>query len=158
MDAPTESARPSPSDDGAAPAPVAVRVLVVDDIATNREVAVAVLQASGHRVDAVAGGEEAIRAVRDGGYNVVLMDVEMPDVDGLTATRVIRGLGGEAGRVPVVALTAGVYADQIAVCRAAGMDDHIAKPVNFRELRDKVAVWAARGAFRSGAVPDPHGA
>ncbi len=74
---------------------------------------------------------------------LVLMDVAMPEVDGLEATRRIRSLDGAAGRVPIVAMTAHAFASDVEACRAAGMDDHLAKPIRAAELEAFLARFGA---------------
>ncbi|MDW8398090.1 MAG: PAS-domain containing protein [Acetobacteraceae bacterium] len=106
-----------------------LRVLVVDDVAANRLVARAMLAAAGHEVELAADGAEAVAAVEAGHYDVVLMDLQMPTMDGLEATRRIRALPPPQGSVPVVALTASALPEQIEACRAAGMDGHLSKPI-----------------------------
>ena len=111
-----------------AAAPPVLHVLVVDDVAMNRDIAGSFLRAAGHRVTGVEGGAEAIAAVGTIDFDVVLMDVRMPEMDGLEATRRIRAFDGERGRVPIVALTAQAFTEQVAECRKAGMDSHLSKP------------------------------
>ncbi len=114
-----------------APAPVVRRllhVLVVDDVLMNRDIAGAFLRASGHAVTTAGDGREAVAAATGMNFDVILMDVRMPGMDGLEATRLIRELEGERGRVPIIALTAHAFTSQINDCSAAGMDDHLAKP------------------------------
>lgn len=106
----------------------ALHVLVVDDILMNRDIASSFLQAAGHNVTCAEGGTGAVAAVASTDFDVVLMDVRMPEVDGLEATRRIRTLDGGRGQVPIVALTAQAFTDQVAECREAGMDGHLAKP------------------------------
>ncbi len=106
----------------------ALHVLVVDDVLMNREIAKSFLHAAGFRVTCVESGAEAIAEVAIKDFDVVLMDVRMPVMDGLEATRRIRVLDGARGQVPVVALTAQVFAEQIAECHKAGMNSHLAKP------------------------------
>jgi CheY-like chemotaxis protein len=129
------------------PAP-ALHVLVVDDVAMNRDIAASFLRASGQLVDCVEGGAEAVSAVAGIDFDVVLMDVRMPGIDGLEATRRIRALDGPRGRVPIVALTAQAFTEQVAECRNAGMDDHLVKPFSPDSLRAAVARAAA--ASRTG--------
>ena len=116
--------------DVVAPVSAALDVLVVDDVLMNREIAGTFLRAGGHRVVCVEGGTEAVAAVAITDFDVVLMDVRMPKMDGLEATRRIRALEGARGRVPIVALTAHAFTEQVAECRNAGMDSHLAKPFN----------------------------
>ncbi|WP_216856143.1 response regulator, partial [Acidisphaera sp. S103] len=117
-----------PAADAPAHTPPVLHVLVVDDVAMNRDIAGSFLRAAGHKVTCVEGGAEAIAAVGTIDFDVVLMDVRMPEMDGLEATRRIRALGGERGRVPIVALTAQAFTEQVAECRKAGMDSHLPKP------------------------------
>ena len=131
-------------DDGAAePAPRPLRVLVVDDVAVNRDIARAILAGAGHAVRCAESGEAALEAVTTEPFDVVLMDVRMPGMDGLEATRRIRALDGPAGRVPVVAVTAQAFSEQISACRAAGMGSHLPKPFEPGALLRKVAETAA---------------
>ena len=122
-----------------------LRLLVADDNEANRELIGALVRAAGHDVDVVADGGAAVEAARTGGYDLVLMDVQMPRVDGLAATRAIRALPGEAALTPIIALTANVLPDQVAFYRASGMDDHVGKPIDPRELLLKVALWSDCG-------------
>ena len=126
-----------------------LRVLVVDDVAANRMVARAMLTGAGHQVDAAVDGSEALEAVGRTAYDVVLMDVQMPVMDGLEATRRIRALPPPRCRTPVLAVTASALPEQIAACHAAGMDDHLAKPVDRASLLAAVARLASGGAPRT---------
>ena len=121
-----------------------LRVLVADDVAMNRDIAVAFLHAAGHDAVGVDGGLPAVEQASAGGFDVVLMDVRMPDIDGLEATRRIRSLPGPAGAVPIVAVTAQAFAEQIEECRAAGMNAHLSKP--FAPASLLAAVEAAAGS------------
>ena len=134
----------APAEAQSPPAPVStdasstrpLRILAVDDIVTNLELLDILLSREGHAVVCVTSGDEAIAYLgRDAGFDLVLMDVQMPGMDGLAATRLIRAMGHPAHRIPVVALTANVMADQIEACRAAGMDDHLGKPIKEEELQ-----------------------
>lgn len=119
----------------------ALRVLMADDAPANRELVTMMLTSLGLHVDAVENGAEAVEAARTGGYDVILMDVHMPVMDGLDATRAIRWFDGPAARIPIVALTANVQPEQVVLCREAGMDAHVAKPIQPAELlRTLVAV------------------
>ncbi|PZQ59512.1 MAG: hybrid sensor histidine kinase/response regulator [Phenylobacterium zucineum] len=117
----------------------AARVLLVDDHPMNRELGQAILTLAGCEVVAVSDGAQAVAMARTGDFDVVLMDVHMPGMDGLTASRAIRALPGLAGAVPIVALTADVRPEQVAACREAGMTDHIGKPINRDQLLEAVA-------------------
>ncbi|WP_184717536.1 PAS domain-containing hybrid sensor histidine kinase/response regulator [Caulobacter sp.] len=141
LDLPIASAPELPADE---PAPVDARplkLLVADDNEANRELIGALIRAAGHTVEAVADGVAAVEAARAGSYDVILMDVQMPLMDGLAATRAIRSLAGEPALTPIIALTANVLPDQVAFYRASGMDDHVGKPISPRDLLSKVAAW-----------------
>jgi signal transduction histidine kinase/HPt (histidine-containing phosphotransfer) domain-containing protein len=128
------------------PAPArALRVLVVDDMLMNRDIASSFLRASGHEIVCVEGGSEAVAKAAITDFDVILMDVRMPEMDGLEATRRIRALEGVRGRVPIVALTAQAFLDQITECREAGMDSHLAKPFDPDTLLATVARAVALG-------------
>ena len=105
-----------------------LRVLVADDVAMNRDIAQAFLRAAGHHAEAVGGGAAAVAAVETGRFDAVLMDVRMPEIDGLEAARRIRRLDGPASRIPIVALTAQAFIEQVDECYRAGMNGHLAKP------------------------------
>jgi len=100
----------------------------VDDVSMNRDIASAFLRAAGHDATCVECGADAIAAVASTDFDVVLMDVRMPEMDGLEATRRIRALAGSRGCVPIVGLTAQAFTEQVEECRAAGMDKHLSKP------------------------------
>ena len=117
---------------------VPLHVLVVDDVAMNRDIAGSFLRAAGYNVTCVESGSEAIAAIMATNFSVVLMDVRMPEMDGLEATRRIRALPGAHGRIPIVALTARAFTEQVAECREAGMDSHVAKPFTPDTLHNAV--------------------
>lgn len=125
-----------------------LRLLVADDSDANRELIGTLVRAVGHEVETVADGVAVVEAARTGAYDLVLMDVHMPRMDGLAATRAIRDLGGATGATPIIALTANVLPDQIAFYRASGMDDHVGKPIDPRDLLAKIAGWSAQRAGR----------
>ncbi len=123
-----------------------LRVLVVDDTAMNCEIAAAFLRAAGHIVTCAASGAEAIALLSPhpaSAFDIVLMDVRMPDMDGLEAARRIRALGDESGQVPIVGLTALAFAEHVQECHDAGMDSHLAKPFTPSGLQACVAKAAA---------------
>lgn len=119
------------------------RVLVVDDSPTNRLVTSAILGKAGFSVSLATGGQEAVDLVRsaDPLPEIVLMDVAMPGMNGLDATRAIRGLPGAAGRVTIVALTAQDLPDDRDRCRDAGMDDFLVKPAGRMALLSILERW-----------------
>jgi signal transduction histidine kinase/ActR/RegA family two-component response regulator len=115
------------------------RVLVVDDLAPNRLVARILLESAGHEVGLASDGAEAVAAVQAGGYDLVLMDIHMPGMDGIEATRRIRAQEGDGPRVRIVALTADTLPEQMHRCRAAGMDGYLLKPLDRATLIAVVA-------------------
>ncbi len=116
----------------------ALRILVVDDAEMNRALAEAVLRSADHAVDCADGGATGVEAVRARAYDVVLMDVRMPGMDGLAATRAIRALPFPASATPILALTANAVKAEIDACLAAGMDGHVAKPIDIATLLTRV--------------------
>jgi PAS domain S-box-containing protein len=141
------------------------RILLVEDVEVNQDIASAVLRNAGHHVDIVSDGADAVAAVQAETYDLVLMDVQMPGMDGITAARLIRALPAPACDVPIVALTANVLPFQIAELRQAGMVGHVGKPFRQHELLGAVARLAPRsgedarseaaaeGVERSAAAP-----
>jgi CheY-like chemotaxis protein len=129
---PDRTPREEPAERGVEPP---MRVLLAEDHATNQYVFSAYLRDAGHTVTMVDNGAEAVRAVRDGSFDVVLMDVQMPVMDGLTASRAIRALGGPAATVPILALTASAMPGDREACLAAGMNGHLTKPISAAGLR-----------------------
>lgn len=121
-------------DDG----PGGARILLAEDSQTNRLVATAILRRAGFQVDAVADGFEAVQAARRFPYDIILMDVSMPGMDGLEAAREIRGSRGAERSVPIIALTAHAMEGDKERCIDAGMDDYIAKPVRRDELMQAI--------------------
>jgi CheY-like chemotaxis protein len=119
-----------------------VRVLVADDDPTARTLAARMLQRIGYESDVVEDGLQAVQAVQDKPYCAVLMDCQMPRMDGYQATRTIRQLTGREGEVPVIALTANAMEGDDMACMVAGMDDYLAKPVNPKKLAEVLAKWA----------------
>ncbi|MBM3555439.1 MAG: PAS domain S-box protein [Alphaproteobacteria bacterium] len=112
-----------------------LRILIAEDNVVNRQLIEAFLKRLGDGVDTAMDGMEALRAVARGGYDLVLMDVQMPVLDGLEATRRIRELPGRSGRVPIIALTADAFTTNAQACEAAGMNEFIPKPLDLGRLR-----------------------
>ncbi len=110
------------------------RILLAEDNVVNEKVATRFLQKLGYVVDAVANGREAVDAWVKGGYDLVLMDCQMPVLDGYAATREIRARERTGEHIPIVALTANAMPKDELECRQAGMDDHLAKPIDREEL------------------------
>ena len=150
----------APADaDGAAEAPSMIptlprlKVLVAEDNLVNQKVARGYLDEGGHEVTIVGDGLAAVAAVRAGTYDLVLMDMHMPEMDGVTATRRIRELKGDAAAVPIIAATAGAMAEDIERCLAAGMNDFVPKPVDPVTL--VLAMARVLGIAGPGAVDEP---
>jgi CheY-like chemotaxis protein len=111
-------------------------LLLVEDNEVNQALALALLARSGHRVHTVSSGVAAVAAVRDGDYDLILMDVQMPEMDGIEATRRIRALEGAKSRIPIVAMTANAMMGDRERFLGAGMDDYVSKPI------DRAALFA----------------
>ena len=130
------------------------RILVVEDNATNREVALAQLKKLGYEGHAVTNGAEAIEAVQEGGYDLVLMDCQMPVMDGFESTRRIRCAPLHRD-ISIIALTASAMSSERNRCLSAGMNDYLAKPVELGPLADVLARWVAATDTGSAAqTPD----
>jgi two-component system, sensor histidine kinase and response regulator len=125
---------------GAAPSvappapPRKIRILLAEDNEVNQLVAVGMLNSLGYASEVVPNGAEAVAAMERGGFDLVLMDVRMPVMDGLEATRRIRLLGGPAGGVPIIAVTANAMRGDEEACLNAGMNDYLAKPIRLAVL------------------------
>jgi signal transduction histidine kinase/CheY-like chemotaxis protein len=135
-------------------APVSpLRILVAEDNQVNQQVALGLLENLGYRADVAADGFEAVEMLRQYDYDLVFMDLQMPGMDGLTATSEIRAMGGERGRVPIIAMTANAMTSDRDACLAVGMDDYIAKPVNRRTLAKLMDKWAQRVVAAAPVAP-----
>jgi signal transduction histidine kinase/CheY-like chemotaxis protein/HPt (histidine-containing phosphotransfer) domain-containing protein len=118
-------------------------ILVAEDNEINRLVVTAMLERLGHRLEVVNDGAAAVAAVQRRRFDLVLMDVQMPEIDGIAATRLIRALPGSVGKVPIVALTANVLPGQSEEYLAAGMEDCLTKPIMQEALVAALARWGA---------------
>jgi len=123
--------------------PEDARILLVEDNAVNQKVAVAMIKKLGGLIDVAVDGREAIAALEKGSYDLVLMDCQMPEMDGFEATRVIRQKGETGARIPIIAMSASAMQADREKCLLAGMDDFIAKPVLPEELARVLSRWLA---------------
>jgi CheY-like chemotaxis protein len=135
--------------------PSAMPILLVEDSAPNRLVATAILSKAGYSVDTVENGVQAVSAVAQRRYGLVLMDISMPEMDGFEATRAIRTLDGERNGVPIVAMTAGAFEEDKQRCLDAGMDDYLSKPIVRAELLSAVDRWLERSEAGEGRQTRP---
>ena len=122
-----------------------MRILVVDDSKANRNIAKVLLENAGHDVLEAEGGVEALELVSSQAFDVILMDIAMPEMDGLSATRAIRAMEGEKGRLPVIAWTAHDVPGMRGQTCAAGMDAYLTKPIVRNTLLATVAAFENRG-------------
>jgi PAS domain S-box-containing protein len=128
------------------------RILLAEDVLVNQVIANDILEGAGYRLDIVNDGQEAVAAARRSAYDLILMDLHMPGVDGYEASRHIRRLEGSNGKVPIVALTADAMAGVRERCLAAGIDDFLSKPFDIDSLLATVERWTA-GIAPEGAQP-----
>jgi signal transduction histidine kinase/ActR/RegA family two-component response regulator/HPt (histidine-containing phosphotransfer) domain-containing protein len=138
---PQAQALSEPKVDPALPTARPSHILVVEDVEINRELVQILLEAAGHTIDAVSNGEEAVAAVQATPYDLVLMDIQMPGMDGLTAIKEIRALDHPASQVFIAAMTANVLPQQVRTFMKAGFNDHIGKPVRREDLLRKLSEW-----------------
>jgi CheY-like chemotaxis protein/HPt (histidine-containing phosphotransfer) domain-containing protein len=137
------------------------RILVAEDNPVNQRVAVGLLERFGYRADVVGTGAEAVEAVAHRPYDLVLLDCQMPVMDGYEAAARIRKSEPADRRMPIVAMTADAMAADRDRCLAAGMDDHVAKPVDLRQLHEVLQRWlpdtaaAAEGPAPADDIPAP---
>jgi two-component system sensor histidine kinase/response regulator len=129
------------------------RILVAEDNTVNQEVALDLLQSVGLEVDLAADGEQAVRMFADRDYDLILMDMQMPVMDGLAATRLIRQ-SARGGTLPILAMTANAFGEDRRRCLAAGMNDHIAKPVDPSNLYATLIKWLSLAGHSAPAMPE----
>ena len=145
---------------GGAGAVILTRILLAEDNRTNQLVALGILKKLGLRADAVANGAEAVRALESVPYDIVLMDVQMPEMDGLEATRHIRDVhsGVLNHNIPIIAMTANAMQGDRELCLEAGMNDYVPKPINAHSLTEALNRWLPvddnAGENQSSAAPE----
>ena len=119
-------------------------ILICDD---DRDIVSALdiyLTSEGYKTIKTYNGKEALRAVEENPVHLILMDVMMPELDGLSATRAIRGMDRPDARLPIIAMTANLFDEDVAACLAAGMDAHIPKPLEAGQMIRTIAEWLER--------------
>lgn len=144
---PSEAEEPEAALPDAAASIAGRRLLVAEDNELNREIAVYLLQEAGAVVDQAADGKEAVEmfaASAPGTYDAVLMDVMMPELDGHAAARAIRGMDRSDAQLPIIAMTANLFDEDVEACLAAGMDAHIPKPLEAGRMIKTIAEWLER--------------
>lgn len=129
---------------GSTPSSDAPRVLIAEDNPVNQKLARRLAEKLGFRVDTAENGRKAVEAVKSTRFDVVLMDCQMPELDGYGATEEIRKLGGEIGGLPIIALTAGALAEDQQRCLDAGMNDYLTKPIEASKLAQALDRWVTR--------------
>ncbi len=145
------------ADEAPPPASAPLRILLVEDNRINRKIATRLLEGEGHRVVAAENGKQGVERFGEGGFDLILMDVQMPEMDGWEATRAIRELEAGSGRhIPILAMTAHAMKGDREKCLEAGMDGYVSKPVAVADLRlaiAEVASGAVRAPDRGGPAP-----
>jgi CheY-like chemotaxis protein len=133
-----------------------IRLLAAEDNPTNQQVLAAVMESLGIDIDIVADGRQAVESWKVGGYDLILMDIQMPVMDGIDAAREIRAieLDEQRKRIPIVALTANALTHQVDEYMAVGMDGHVAKPIEIAKLYEAIsAALTAAATGASGRTP-----
>jgi len=142
-----QSDRGNDTDDrllGPSPAHSDVSILIAEDNPVNRRLAATVLERAGYRIGTVANGREALAAMENRHYDMVLMDVQMPEMDGLEATAAIRNSGKSWADIPVIAMTAHAMSGDREMCLQAGMNDYLTKPIQSKALIEVIERWSTR--------------
>ena len=129
----------SPDDDAAR------RILVVEDNLVNQKVARKMLSKLGLKADMAGDGQQALHALEKTSYDIILMDMQMPIMDGITATRTIRTREDEWGAPIIIAMTANAFHTDRQACLEAGMNDFLSKPVRIEDLQAKLTQWIGKG-------------
>jgi CheY-like chemotaxis protein len=129
--------------DGALAARLPLRILVAEDNEVNQRVVLLMLRSFGYTADVVGNGLEAVAAIQRQAYDVVLMDIQMPEMDGLEATRAIRAGSSPTPRPRIIGLSANAMSGDLQAAKDAGMDDYLPKPMTPAGLRAMLEKWAA---------------
>jgi CheY-like chemotaxis protein len=145
-------AEPAAPDRVAARAADGLKILLTEDSPVNQQVALLILSKAGHEVAIAGDGLEALAALERDSYDLVLMDMQMPNMDGIEATRRIRALEGEVAQIPIIAMTANAMPEDKERCLRAGMNDYVAKPIDTATLLEKIAFWGGTETIASGGA------
>jgi CheY-like chemotaxis protein len=129
------------------------KILVAEDGEINRLVVTAMLSKAGYKVEVAENGLEAVNAASACDYDLVLMDVQMPEMDGYQATAAIRGLEGSRSQVPILGFTANALREDLDACLTAGMNDFVSKPVEKQHLLDTIAHWILHKKSEAPSAP-----
>jgi len=151
-----EATRAAPSDVVPDSGDRNIRLLAAEDNPTNQQVLAAVMESLGIDIDIVSDGQKAVDAWRVGGYDLILMDIQMPIMDGIDAAREIRAIevAEQRKRIPIVALTANALTHQVEEYMQVGMDGHVAKPIEIAKLYEAIsAALTAAATGASGRTP-----
>jgi signal transduction histidine kinase/DNA-binding response OmpR family regulator len=124
-------------------------VILAEDVDINREIVLTLLEETGLAIDSAENGAAAVRLFTDNParYDLILMDIHMPEMDGFEATRTLRALGGRGAEIPIIAMTANVFKEDIDKCLEAGMNDHIGKPIEFDRLIERLRQYLPGQSF-----------
>jgi CheY-like chemotaxis protein len=133
--------------------PPTLRILAAEDNPVNQLLIQAMLERLGHSVEIVGDGRQALEQAQHAAHDLVLMDMQMPDMDGPQATRAIRRLPPPAGQVPIVAMTANARAEDRQACLDAGMDDYVSKPIDLAALEAAIGGALQAGRRRRTGAP-----
>jgi CheY-like chemotaxis protein len=142
-------------EDNADPRVETAYILLVEDNLVNQKVSLRILEKAGHMVDLAGNGREAVHMAQKASYDLILMDIQMPEMDGYEATAKIRALEGEENHTPIIAMTANALKGDREKCLAAGLDDYISKPVKKKDLLEKIRLWLGAGVPVSKAYESP---
>jgi len=127
-----------------------LRILLAEDNAINQKLALRILERMGYRADSAANGLEVLQAIERQPYDLILMDVQMPEMDGLEATRQIVAERPGDDRPRIIAMTANAMQEDREICLAAGMDDYLSKPIQLKELQASLERWGQWAQVRAG--------